>query len=421
MKHSGSFGICAYIFFVCVFLTCAAIEEEPVIAYSITGRVVDEQGIPLADALVSYTYETIQGETITDENGVYTVQDIDVGIYDIMVSKSGYTTGRTRADVSGDFSLVANVVLNSLVESDNKIETTMTSEEIKEFGFTLEKEFELATILGGDTLETVNQTVSFSIPPETDIFIDGKPFSGSIVFSITLIEEDDVFLTSDELSLVMVLFEPANAEFSKPVSITLPVNLYMPSGRELPLKKYVGDEWREVGLATVNETGLQSDGEITEFGKFSIQLNFSSVTRIIDSEEKEVSTSEIPTNQDTIEIDAGETVEYPQGLPEGTTEHYATSLIEKVESTQFDPDKKFIVDFSEIADQGNTNSPLSGNGTIKNLVCTKTIKNLVVDKTITLTFYLYGEPFARTIVYKIDVIEIVIICVEQVHDQGAIE
>ncbi|GAF96151.1 unnamed protein product, partial [marine sediment metagenome] len=299
-----------------------------------TGRVIDDGGAPIADAIVSYKYGTKQEETSADVNGIYHIYNVDTGVYFIDVSKSGYAVGRTKAEVIGETSIVADVILKNYLVIEDRVEETITIEEIKESGISIEKEIDLAVSLGGDAIETVTQNISVSIPPETNILINGKPASGSIDFAITPIEGDVVPLSPDELSLGTVLFEPVNAEFSKAVHIKLPVNIKMPAGIELPVKKYEGGEWREVGFATIDETGLSADAEITEFGKFSIQLNFSFETSVIDYEENEILTFEIPENQNIIEIEANDTIEFPDGLPEGMTKEYAISLIEKIESTQ---------------------------------------------------------------------------------------
>lgn len=443
LKKLRILGIFALLFLLCAFLSCSKIDDESNtdsgtrIVNSITGRVIDDSGAPIADALVTYKYGYDQRETSTDVNGVYNLYDVNTGVYTIAVSKSGYTVGQTKAEVSVDASIVADVILRNNLIVENRVERTITVGEIKESGIALGKEIELDVSMGGNAIETLTQNISASIAPETDIFIDGKPVSGSIELSITPVKGDVIPLASDELSLGTVLFEPANAEFSKAVHIKLPVNIKTPSGVELPLKKFEGGEWREVGFATIDETGLSADAEITEFGKFSIQLNFSFETIIIDYEEKEILTFEISEDQNIIEIDANDTVEFPDGLPEGITKEYAISLIEKIESTQFNSNKKVLLVLPEVAGVAKATSPLSPNKTIKKpekQLCKVTVKVKGSKKEVTYydspgQFYSHPEypldpdfewlGFKGKIKYKLGKIRIEYKCKKQPkHNQG---
>lgn len=446
LKRYRSFGIVILVFLVCAFLSCSKIDDESStdsnteIAYNITGRVFDDSGAPIAEALVAYDYGYGQGETSTDVNGIYHLYDVNTGVYTIAVSKSGYTVGQTKAEVSGDVSIVADVILKNSLIVENRVERTITVGEIWESGIALEKEIELDVSMGGDAMETLTQNISVSIAPETDIFIDGKRATGSIDLTITPVEGNEAPLSSDVLSLGTVLLEPANAEFSKAVHIKLPVTIKMQSGVELPLRKYESGGWRDVGFATVDETGLSADAEITEFGKFSIQFNYSFETSIIDYEEKEIVTFEIPENQNIIEIEANDTVEFPEGLPEGITKEYAISLIEKIESTQFNVNKKMLIELPEVTGVvAKATSPLS---TYKKPIkekkqpCTVTVKVKGSKKEVTW----YGnspddfidpitlEPidwewpfdFKGKIVYKEEKTKIEYKCKKQKHDQGII-
>ncbi len=428
-KRYRSFGIVILVFLECAFLSCSKIEDESStdsnieIAYNITGRVLDDSGAPIADALVAYKYEYGQGETSTDANGIYHLYDVNTGVYTLAVSKPGYTIGQTKAEVSGNVSVVADVILGNNLILENRVEGRVTVREIRESGINLEKGIELDVSMGGDAIETLTQKVSVSIAPGTDIFIDGKRVTGSIDLAITPVEGNETPLPSDVLSVGTVLLEPANAEFSKPAHIKLPVTIKMPVGIELPMKKFEGGEWREFGFAKIDETGLSADAEITEFGKFSIQPSFSFETSIIEYEEQEIVTSKIPENQNFIEVDAQETIEYPEGLPEGLTQVYATSLIEKIESTQFNVNKKMLIELPGVTKIAKAASPLATNYEKILFVCTMTIENLINNQEVKIiTYSRYNVSFdERIIVLKTSKLIIKVVCVEQEHDQGAIE
>ena len=91
LKRYRFLGIVILVFLICAFLSCSKIDDESStdskteIAYNITGRVLDDSGAPIADALVAYKYGYGQGETSTDVNGMYHLYDVNTGVYLVQI------------------------------------------------------------------------------------------------------------------------------------------------------------------------------------------------------------------------------------------------------------------------------------------------------------------------------------------------
>ena len=86
----------------CYFLACPVLRAQSDAA-TVSGRITDESGAVIADAQVtaSNAGSGIKVITQTNENGIYVVQDLHPGTYDLIVQKSGFRQV-----------ILANLVLN---------------------------------------------------------------------------------------------------------------------------------------------------------------------------------------------------------------------------------------------------------------------------------------------------------------------
>ncbi len=66
---------------------------EPVPVGEIEGRVVDEDGVPVPDALVNATQPNVDPFTFTDENGEFLLTNVPAGIWRVGAYKEGYYAG----------------------------------------------------------------------------------------------------------------------------------------------------------------------------------------------------------------------------------------------------------------------------------------------------------------------------------------
>jgi len=317
---------------------CAEDKDEKVkkaqITYNISGRVVDNSGLPISDAIVKYTFGTEEGQAATDAGGVYTLSNLELGVYTIDATKTGYTFGRTYAVVSGNGSIVSDVTLKNLTVIEDRVELETTADAIKTSTIDIEitTETDATLSLGGTVTEQKKQTVSASIPGGTEIKIGGVVPTEPVILSVAPLEVNEIPPPPPaEMPIGAAVFEPQNATFDKPVTVKVPVDIKLPSGISIPLKKFVDGVWEEVGTATIDDTGLGADADVTEFGQLAVQPEVEITTEIIDTKEEIESTEPIPKDETSIEVEITESVSFPGGLPEGITEEYALALIQKLE------------------------------------------------------------------------------------------
>ncbi len=198
---------------------------------------------------------------------------------------------------------------------------------IKNNGISFSTEIE-ATFADGTV---VSQPIAVDIPAGTEIRIGGEVPTEPITLAAAPLEVDEIPPPPEnEMPMGAVLFEPQDATFDKPVSIKVPIEIKLPEGLQIPLKKFKNGVWETIGTATIDESGLGADADVTEFGQLAVQPQVSIETTSSEPEKGEPETTEIPQDQTTIEVEVSETVSFPGGLPEGVTVEYATALIQKV-------------------------------------------------------------------------------------------
>ena len=388
---------------------CAKDEEkpktkptEPVVTYNISGRVVDTNAAPISGAKVKYVSGAISDETTTDASGLYRFQNLTIGVYTIDVTKSGYTFGKTFAEVTEDGSNVTAVVLKNLTVIEERVEEQTTVEDIQKSGYSIESEIDTEVSVGGTNTETVKQKANASIPAGTKIKVGGQDVSGAISLAVTPLEIDEVPpAPEDEMSIGSVIFEPENATFDKPVAVKLPLEIKLPEGLQVPVKKYEDGEWREIGTATIDESGLGVDAEVQEFGQIAVQPDLRVDTESSDPVETEGETTEIPEGQNVVEVDITNTIEFTQGLPEGVTTEYAVSLIEKLKGIKAGESAKLLLELpsvSKVALAAKTTSPFSADeAEIWKQTCNIVIIDIVTTETITIVIDLGGTTYTFAI------------------------
>ncbi|MFC1538261.1 carboxypeptidase-like regulatory domain-containing protein [Candidatus Latescibacterota bacterium] len=304
-------------------------DTTPRYTYNISGRVVDENGTAISGAAIKYVSGAMSGQTTTDGNGDYRFTDLGIGTYTIDATKSGFTFGRTNAEVTANGAFVSSITLNTLALIEGRVEEVVTTDVIKTSGASIVSEVDANVSTGSGTTETTTNTVSATIAPETVITINDVVQTGDVSLAVTPMDINDVPPPpDDEMPLGVAIFEPVDAKFNKPVEVKIPVGIRLPAGSQIPVKKFEGGEWIEIGTATVDESGLGADADVTEFGQIALQPEMTVDMELSERVETEGETTEIPAGQTVVEVEFVTTVEITD-LPEGVTEEYALSLIEK--------------------------------------------------------------------------------------------
>jgi hypothetical protein len=83
-------AVCA-VFVMCYFLACPVLRAQGDAA-TVSGRITDESGAVIADADVTASNKEsgVKVNTLTNGNGIYVLQDLRPGTYDITVQKNGF-------------------------------------------------------------------------------------------------------------------------------------------------------------------------------------------------------------------------------------------------------------------------------------------------------------------------------------------
>lgn len=79
---------------------------------AVQGMVTDDQGQPVADALVTCTQPNVDPFTYTDATGHYTIENIPVGDWIISAYKQGYLTNNVNTPILEDQTLAVNLTIN---------------------------------------------------------------------------------------------------------------------------------------------------------------------------------------------------------------------------------------------------------------------------------------------------------------------
>jgi len=323
------------------------VAPESVSSYKFSGGVVNENAQPISNVKIIYMGNGLSGTIFSDINGKFTVTGISVGSYTLTALKTGYTYGEVKFAVTENGASVPDILLSNIREIEGREEKETTAAEIKEQGTDIVSVVEEEVSTGGFATEMKQKEVKASIQKETEITIAGEKVTEEIVLSAAPLQVDEIPPPEkeDEMPFGAAVFEPQGATFSQPVEISVPLEIQLPAGLEIPLKKYEDGQWKDMGTATIDESGLGADADVTEFGQFAIQPKVT-VEVEPDPEPKEevVSSVDVPAEQETFSAEVTDSVEFPGGLPEGVTVEYAISLIEKMKGTKIGVTKSVTVE-----------------------------------------------------------------------------
>jgi|GEM_PF-4906364 hypothetical protein len=322
-----------------------------------------------------------------------------LGTYKIDITKSGYTFGSTNAEVTANGATVSSVILNALAVIEERVEEVVSAESITTSGATIESSVDAELSTGGGVTETKTTVVSASIPPATVITINDVVQTGNISLAVTPMEINDVPPPPEgEMPMGAAIFEPVDAKFDKPVDVKLPVEIKLPAGLSIPVKKFEGGEWKEVGTATIDESGLGADAEVTEFGEIAVQPDVSVDEVASAPVASQGESTEIAADQLVVEEELTDTVEITN-LPDGVTEEYALSLIEKMKGITLGESRKAQMEIPTVSKAvGKVAAPLSPEQPEAWVQkCFVFVVNTVTTESITLNIELGGTTLSFTI------------------------
>jgi len=317
-------------------------EPEPVTVqsvntFSFSGKIVGDNKGPIPDVKIVYSGNGTSGIKFSDVNGKYSVPDVTIGTYTIKATKTGYTYGEIKFKVTENGASVPDLILSNFREIEGREETETTAADIAAQGAEVVSIVEEDVSAGGGETTMQQKEVKASIPQNTEITIDGEVVTDEIVLAVASLEVNEIPppTNEDEVSFGAAVFEPQNATFSQPVAVTVPLEIQLPSGIQIPLQKYKDGKWVEVGTATIDESGNGADADVTEFGQFAIQPKVTlDVEEDTEPEEEVAESMDIPAEQTSFEAEVTDSVSFPGGLPQGVTVEYAISLIEKMKGSQ---------------------------------------------------------------------------------------
>jgi hypothetical protein len=309
-------------------------EVVTVSSFTLRGNIVDESSDPVASAKVRLISGEDSDLAYTDDGGTYVFSDISIGQYIVTSEKAGYTFTTTNATVTENGVSVKTMTLKNMDQIENRAEEVTTAAEIKASGIEVKSEYQEEVSTGtGTTSKT--QEVTASVPPNTEVTINGVVAEETIVLSAAPMKMDEIpQAEEDELPLSAVVLEPQGAEFSEPVEVTMPMGIQLPAGTKIPVKKLENGEWVDAGEAEIGAAGANMD--VTEFGQYSIQVTVETeTTEDLDPVTEVAAAIEIPEEQTSVELEATDTIEFSEPLPEGLSPSYIQSLIEKQSGTSF--------------------------------------------------------------------------------------
>jgi hypothetical protein len=303
-------------------------------SYKISGKIIDETSDPVANAKVRLISGEESSLTYTDTNGSYVFSDINIGQYTVTSEKAGFTFTSTKASVTENGVSIKTMTLKSMAQIENRTETETTAATIKTSGVEVKSEYQEDVSTGTGTTSKTQQ-VKAAIPPATEITIDGVVVEEEIVLSAAPMKADQIPQAGeDELPLSAIVLEPQGAEFSEPVAVTMPMGIQLPAGTKIPVKKLEDGVWVTSGEAEIGSEGANMD--VTEFGQYSLQVKVQTETTEDPNPVTEVAAAvEVPEEQTSVELEATDTIEFSEPLPEGLSASYIQSLIEQQTGASF--------------------------------------------------------------------------------------
>ncbi len=408
--YKKRFCIIVFTLVMTVFLAFGCSEDEEkdsgqtdiVIKYNLSGSVVDENGAAVPDVSISYTSGSATGQATTDASGNYRFTDLIIGEYTIDASKSGYTFGRTVADITEEGAIVSNIVIKTLATKTERVEEVFSADTIQTLGASVSSSVESNISTGSGATEKKSKVASASIPSETVITINDVVQTDDVSLAVTPMDVDEVPPPpEDEMPMGAAIFEPADAKFDKEVDVKLPVEIQLPAGLSIPVKKYENGAWKDVGSATIDATGLGADAKVTEFGQIAVQPKVTVDQQASEPEETEGEESDIAEGQTVVEAEVTDEVELTD-LPNGVSQEYALSLIEKMKGITIGASRKVKLELPSVSKPvAKVASPLSAE---KTEPWKQTCKLVVVDKvtteSITLNIDVGSTTVTITISYK---------------------
>ena len=90
-------------------------ELEPVPVGAVDGYVMDENGQPVADALVNATQPNVDPFSYTDETGYFIIENVPAGMWFISGYKVGYLTESIETEISADQTVTVNLILETYI------------------------------------------------------------------------------------------------------------------------------------------------------------------------------------------------------------------------------------------------------------------------------------------------------------------
>lgn len=145
------------------FYTATLAVADPKETGTVAGTIIDEAGKPIVSALVKFTQVGPGGTTevrgYTDQDGVYKIGGIAIGVNTVTAEASGFVTGSTRATVVQDDGGTNAPVDLSLISGNTKLDVAGTV--VNAFN---EKPLTGATVQFGDVATvTTDATGSFGL------------------------------------------------------------------------------------------------------------------------------------------------------------------------------------------------------------------------------------------------------------------
>jgi len=320
-------------------------QSRPELSYELRGAVVGLNEVPISGAEVTIYYEGSQiGQLKTDSGGMYTMNVDRFGSYPVSAHKDGYTYGGTVALADQDAVTVRNIVLRLLLSLEERTSIDIDTEEVRENGAVLQAVREINVSAGGGSPVRREQQIEVDIPPDTEIMVDNIPLDGAVEIAVTPVGIDAVPPPQSSVQPVgAIMLEPAGARFSKDVSVTLPVDIQLPPGIDLPLYRYTGGVWQQAGTASVDETGLGAVTSVTRFGMIAVAPDVMLTGRTEAMSEDVTDTVPISSSQSTVQVEVEASLEFPSGLPANMSEEFARSLITNRTGQAFDAPRMVTV------------------------------------------------------------------------------
>lgn len=172
---------------------------------TLTGKVTDEKGEPMVGAVVAvFKNEVTKGGTQVDIDGVFRINNLDPGKYDVECSMVGFSSQRTTGVqlttgiINLDFKMVENGLLKEVVIKEYKIPIVKVDQTTQGQQFTSDQIAKMplkdvnaivATSAGISSQDGSTPAIKGSRSSGTDYYIDGIRVRGSSTVPVNEIEQ----------------------------------------------------------------------------------------------------------------------------------------------------------------------------------------------------------------------------------------